>query len=96
MRRLPPEELKRLTESQFPPQTTCWSQATDEVRDMCRAAREMAGVAEELAVDFQSLNTPSAWNSEGIAGMIKFYSMLNNDQQREFCHRFGRFLRQQP
>ena len=38
-----PEELRAFLEGHFPRNATCWSQATQEVMDLCRHARELAG-----------------------------------------------------
>jgi hypothetical protein len=78
--------------AQFSPKATCWSQATDEIRDMCRLARNMAGVPDDQAVDFRILNQPSQWNTQGIAGIVKFYGMLTPEQQTDFCNEWARVL----
>lgn len=82
----------RLAE-RFPVNATDWSQAGDEVRDMCRGARELAKLGEDQAVDFQALTTPSAWNTEGIKGILRLYGMLSPEGQRDFCENFASFLR---
>ena len=86
------EHLKLVIAAQFSPKATCWSQATDEIRDMCRQARNMAGQPEEHAVDFRALNTPSAWNTQGIDGIVKFYNMLTPANQAEFCNDWASIL----
>lgn len=59
----------------------CWSQATDDVRDLCRHARETLGLNESHAVNFRLLKTPSAWNTIGIKGVIGFYNQMTDDQK---------------
>lgn len=92
MERLSPEMLAMALKAQFPSEATCWSQATDEVRDMCREARLFAGVGEDGAVDFRQFSTPAQWNHQGIEGTIRFYQMLSNQKQKEFCNRFEDWL----
>jgi len=73
---LTPEELQQRLSKDFPPDATCWSQATDEVRDLCRRARELAGGSEDHAVNFRALSTPAQWNAQGIAGTARWPSTL--------------------
>ena len=89
---LTPEELGAVVARDFPRDATCWSKATDEVRDLWRAARELAGVPEEAAVNFRDMTSPSQWNSEGIDGIVKFYSMLSPEKRLEFCTDWEHFL----
>lgn len=89
MKPLTHEELGQAIARQFPPEATSWAQATDEVRDLCRWAREMAGVHVDQAVDFRAMVTPAQWNTQGIAGIIKFYKMLNPQKQLEFCTEYA-------
>lgn len=92
MDRLTPETLATVLKAEFPSDAACWSQATDEVRDMCREARLLAGVAEEDAVDFRKFGTPAQWNQEGIDGTVRFYRMLDEQMQLQFCSRFADWL----
>lgn len=87
-----PLTLGLVLAAEFSPKATCWSQATDEVRDMCRDARERAGMPEDQAVDFRAFNTPSQWNTQGIAGIVKFYGMLAPEQRATFCARWDEVL----
>jgi hypothetical protein len=92
MSALSAEQLGLVLAAQFSPKATCWSQATDEIRDMCRLARNMAGLSDEHAVNFRAFNTPSQWNTEGIAGILKFYRMLSPERQAEFCEDWSQVL----
>lgn len=92
MDRLTPEKLATVLKAEFPADATCWSRATDEVRDMCREARILAGVAEADAVDFRMLDTPAQWNQQGADGTVRFYRMLDEQKQRQFCLRFADWL----
>lgn len=96
MQKLCSERLAKLLKAKFPPSATSWSQATDEVRDMCREARKLAGVAENKAVDFRRFSSPQEWNHHGIEGILQFYEMLAEPDQREFCSRFKDVLTDMP
>lgn len=89
---LSPENLSKVLKAAFPTSATCWSQATDELRDMCREARILAGVSEEGAVNFLLINTPAQWNQRGIEGTIRFYEMLDELKRQQFCSRFEFWL----
>ncbi len=60
---------------------TCWSQATDEIREISRMSRilleEIDGIIVE-AVDFRAIRTPAEWNRKGresiLANMEKMSS----------------------
>lgn len=92
MERLSSETLGKVLKAEFPSDATCWSQATDEVRDMCRESRLLAGVGEAGAVDFRSFSTPDQWNQHGVEGTVRFYQMLSEQKQKEFCNRFEDWL----
>lgn len=81
------QDLRKFLESQFPPTATCWSQATDEVRDMSRWARETLLLDATHAVAFNKIKTPSEWNRIGIASIIDHYSMMGIDMKWEFINR---------
>ena len=55
---------------------------------MCREARLFAGVDEEGAVNFRAFDTPAQWNRDGVEGTVRFYRMLSEQKQQEFCTRF--------
>lgn len=78
------ELLRERLERNYPLSVTCWSQATDEVRDLSRHAREAAGVPIEQAVNFRSLESPAEWNSVAISSIITFFSMLSFSEQQKF------------
>lgn len=92
MQKLSPECLAKLLSAAFPPSATSWYQATDEVRDMCREARVLAGVAESNAVNFRRFSSPQQWNQHGVDGILHFYEMLAEPEQEEFCFRFTEVL----
>ncbi len=83
---LSPHIIQQVLEQQFPTNATCWSQATDEVRDLARLARETLGLGERFAVDFRSLTSPSSWNGVGIIAIVRFYSSMTYQQQLDFLN----------
>ena len=78
------EELRSKLLKEYSPIATSWADATDEVRDLCRYARQMLGMDETHAVDFQKLKTPAEWNTQGIEGIIRFYEQMTEAQRIEF------------
>lgn len=82
-----PEQLEALLVKHFPKDATTWSQATDEVRELCREARIFAGVGEEGAVDFTTIKTPGEWNTKGIDGIVHFFRCMYWDQEGAFLKR---------
>ena len=51
--------------NKFPSDTTKWSQATDELKDICRMAREFIGEYDNKQIkplDFKSFKTPLSEN----------------------------------
>ena len=92
MKLLSTELLAAVLKAEFPSTATCWDQATEEIREMCREARVFAGIGEDVAVDFRLLNTPAQWNQRGVEGVVRFYQMLSEQKQQEFCTRFDNWL----
>lgn len=89
---LTPDELGRAIALHFPTNAVCWSQATDEVMDMCRAARELARVPDEQAVNFREMASPAQWNTKGTTGIVRFYRMLDAKDRGDFCANFAHIL----
>lgn len=79
-----PEQLRAKLETNYPPNASSWCQATDEVRDLCRYARCYLSLGDEHAVDFRLLKTPSAWNTHGINGIIRFYKQMSTEQRAAY------------
>jgi len=85
----------------FPNNASSWSQATDEIRDLCFKIRsvynEMAldlvegdeGYIERL--DFRSFKTPSQWNTEGKAFILKYWALLPSNERTSISNYFGWF-----
>lgn len=87
-----PSKLRARIGNNFPPAATRWSQATDEVRDMARCAREVLQLGDEHAIDFSNLRTPSSWNTVGINGIISFYERMDQQQRDLFLKQVGAWL----
>ena len=76
---------------QFPTDATSWVQATDEVRDLARASREMLDEYDDIqveAVDFTATRTPAEWNTLGRESIMRNYDMMRPRTQMLFFERF--------
>ena len=76
---------------QFPTDATSWVQATDEVRDLARASREMLDEYDDIkveAVDFTAVRTPAEWNTLGREAILRNYDMMRSRTQILFYERF--------
>ena len=76
---------------QFPTDATSWVQATDEVRDLARASREMLDEYDDVkveAVDFATLDTPAKWNSVCREAIWRNYDLIRPHTQLLFFERF--------
>lgn len=75
----------------FPKNATCWSQATDEVRDMARKARELLEEYEGAIVepvDFRALKTPTEWNTEGREFILTNFDRMADTTKERFYDYF--------
>ena len=76
---------------QFPTNATSWREATDEVRELARASREMLDEYDDInveAVDFTATRTPSEWNTLGREAILRNYDMMRPRTQILFYERF--------
>ena len=76
---------------QFPTDATSWVQATDEVRDLARASREMLEEYDDIkveAVDFTTTRTPAEWNTKAREAILRNYDMMRPRTQMLFFERF--------
>ena len=72
---------------QFPDDAKDWSQATDELRDISRTAREYIGEydnKEVKALNFKSFNKPSEWNTESKKYILKQYGDMSAECKKAF------------
>ena len=75
----------------FPTNATSWREATDEVRDLARASREMLNEYDDItveAVDFTAIRTPAEWNTLGREAILRNYDMMRPRTQMLFFERF--------
>ena len=75
----------------FPTNATSWREATDEVRDLARASREMLEEYDDIkveAVDFTAIRTPAEWNTLGREAIMRNYDMMRPRTQMLFFERF--------
>ena len=76
---------------QFPTDATSWVQATDEVRDLARASREMLDEYDDIkveAVDFTATRTPAEWNCKAREAILRNYDLMRPRTQLLFFERF--------
>ena len=76
---------------QFPTNATSWTQATDEVRELAYASREMLDEYDDIkvgAVDFTAVRTPAEWNTLGREAILRNYDMMRPRTQILFYERF--------
>ena len=75
----------------FPTNATSWREATDEVRDLAQASREMLdeydGIKVE-AVDFTATKTPAEWNTKAREAILRNYDLMRPRTQTLFFERF--------
>ena len=75
----------------FPTNATSWREATDEVRDLARASREMLDEYDDIkveAVDFTAIRTPAEWNTRAREAVMRNYDMMSPRTQMLFFERF--------
>ena len=76
---------------QFPTNATSWREATDEVRELARASREMLDEYDDIkveAVDFTTIRTPAEWNTLGREAILRNYDMMRPRTQLLFYEQF--------
>ena len=76
---------------QFPTDATSWVQATDEVRDLARASREMLDEYDDVQVDsiyFPDIKAPAEWNTRAREAVMRNYDMMSPRTQLLFFERF--------
>lgn len=76
---------------QFPMDATSWRQATDEVRDLARASREMLDEYDDVQVDsiyFPDIKDPAEWNTRAREAVMRNYDLMSPRTQLLFFERF--------
>lgn len=75
----------------FPTNATSWREATDEVRDLARASREMLDEYDDVQVDsiyFPDIKDPAEWNTRAREAVMRNYDMMSPRTQLLFFERF--------
>lgn len=75
----------------FPKEAICWSQATDEIRDLARESREYLEEYEGVLVervDFRIIKTPSEWNTKGRDYILANFDRMNDRTKKAFYERW--------
>ena len=75
----------------FPTNATSWREATDEVRDLARASREMLDEYDDVQVDsiyFPDIKDPAEWNTRAREAVMRNYDMMSPRTQMLFFERF--------
>lgn len=75
----------------FPKEAVCWSQATDEIRDLARTSREYLEELEDIIVepvDFRAIKTPSEWNTKGRDYILANFNRMNDLTKKAFYERW--------
>ena len=75
----------------FPTNATSWREATDEVRDLARASREMLDEYDDVQVDsiyFPDIKDPAEWNTRAREAVMRNYDMMTPRTQLLFFERF--------
>ena len=75
--------------SKFPDDTLSWAKATDEVREIAKAAKEYYNEFDKPkkkmeACDFRSFATPSRWNTKGKKYIFMVYDKMGTQSKKEF------------
>lgn len=81
--------------SKFPNDATNWKYATDELRDISRAIKELNNElsSEKVeALNFKELNTPSEWNSKSKEYILDVFSKLDEYGKKQFIEYFYNYF----
>ena len=90
-----PEQLRAVLELDFPKTATCWSQATDEIVDISRHAREVVGLDAYHAVPFGLIEDPAEFNAKGVVSVVEHFTRMNQQQRESFLQWLTNFMRKE-
>lgn len=82
--------------AKFPTNAQTWHYATDEVRDLARATRELLEDLEDVIiepVDFQAIRTPAEWNTKGRAYILANFDRMQPATKTAFYNRFREWFK---
>nr|DAS16095.1 MAG TPA: hypothetical protein [Caudoviricetes sp.] len=71
----------------FPKEAVCWSQATDEIRDLARESREYLEEYDNVIVeplDFRSYKRPSEWNTNGRDYILANFDRMSDQTKKRY------------
>lgn len=93
--------------SKFPDNATCWSQATDEIRDLARTAKEYYNeidldlLSEEVEegqgqqpLNFRALKTPSEWNTQGKVYIREVWTLMSEQTKKQWFENWSHWFNQ--
>lgn len=87
--------------AKFPNNATSWAQATDEIRDLARTAKELYNELDAddtddstriQALDFRSFKTPAQWNSEGKKYIMQVLTKMSTPVKEYFYNYFAHWF----
>lgn len=90
-------EIEKFLE-QFPTDAANWAQATDEVRDLARFAREYLEEYEGVIVepvDFRHAKTPAEWNTKGRAFILGSFERMQERTRKAYYEKFRAYFGQE-
>lgn len=97
------EGLNKLKQflSLFPDDAQSWADATDEVRDLARSAKELfnemhlENSGKKLQpLDFRKFDKPSEWNKKGKQYILNTFSKMSNETKKQFLKQHSELLDQ--
>lgn len=77
--------------AKFPTNAPIWRYATDEIRDLARATRELLEDYEGVIIepiDFRAIKTPAEWNTKGRNYIIANFNRMRPSTQQAFYNKF--------
>ena len=92
--------------AKFPNDAKSWAQATEEIRDMAREAREIYTETDfdmtfdewetnpkaPQPLDFRAIKTPSEWNTKGKEYILNTLDKMSNEAKDRFAKRFSGWI----
>lgn len=82
------EDLKKFLNN-FDDNATSWKNATDEIQDIARSAREHLAEFDNVKlepVDFKSIKTPSEWNTMGKEFILMAIEQMSKSTLNRFLN----------
>ena len=73
--------------NEYPDDAKSWADATDELKDIAKTAREFIGEYDDKQIkplDFKSFKTPSEWNTKAKKYIKDTYESMSDNCKKEF------------